>query len=32
MLEGVSIVRVHDVAVAVQLRELLMRPVEEVVS
>ena len=32
MLEGVSMVRVHDAAAAVQLRELLVRPVEEVVS
>ena len=32
MLEGVSMVRVHDAAVAVQLRELLVRPVEEVVA
>jgi len=32
MLEGVSMVRVHDAVAAVQLRELLVRPVEEVVS
>jgi len=32
MLEGVSMVRVHDAAAAVQLRELLVRPVEEVVA
>lgn len=32
MLEGVRMVRVHDAAAAVQLRELLVRPVEEVVS
>ncbi len=32
MQEGVSMVRVHDVAVAVQLRELITRPVGEVVS
>lgn len=32
MVEGVSMVRVHDVAAAVQLRELLVRPVEEVVA
>jgi dihydropteroate synthase len=32
MLQGVSMVRVHDAAVAVQLRELLVRPVEEVVA
>ena len=32
LLEGVSMVRVHDVAAAVQLRELLARPVEEVVA
>ena len=32
MLEGVSMVRVHDAAAAVQLRELLTRPVEEVVA
>jgi len=32
MLEGASMVRVHDVAVAVQLRELLVRPTEEVVA
>jgi dihydropteroate synthase len=32
LLEGVSMVRVHDVAAAVQLRELLVRPVEEVVA
>ena len=30
MLEGVSMVRVHDAAAAVQLRELLIRRVEEV--
>jgi dihydropteroate synthase len=30
--QGVSMVRVHDVAAAVQLRELLVRPVEEVVA
>jgi len=30
MLEGVSMVRVHDAAAAVQLRELLTRRVEEV--
>jgi dihydropteroate synthase len=32
MLQGVSMVRVHDAAAAVQLRELLVRPVEEVVG
>lgn len=32
LLQGVSMVRVHDAAVAVQLRELLDRPVEEVVA
>jgi dihydropteroate synthase len=32
MLEGVSMVRVHDAGAAVQLRELLVRPVEEVVA
>ncbi len=32
VLEGVSMVRVHDAAAAVQLRELLIRPVEEVVA
>jgi dihydropteroate synthase len=32
MLEGVSMVRVHDAGAAVQLRELLARPVEEVVA
>ena len=32
MLQGVSMVRVHDAAAAVQLRELLVRPVEEVVA
>ncbi len=32
MLEGVSMVRVHDAAAAVQLRELLVRHVEEVVA
>lgn len=32
ILEGVSMVRVHDAAAAVQLRELLTRPVEEVVA
>jgi dihydropteroate synthase len=32
LLQGVSMVRVHDVAAAVQLRELLVRPVEEVVA
>ena len=32
MLQGVSMVRVHDAAAAVQLRELLTRPVEEVVA
>ncbi len=32
LLQGVSMVRVHDAAVAVQLRELLTRPVEEVVA
>ncbi len=32
LLQGVSMVRVHDAAVAVQLRELLVRPVEEVVA
>jgi dihydropteroate synthase len=32
LLEGVSMVRVHDAAAAVQLRELLIRPVEEVVA
>jgi len=30
MAEGVSMVRVHDAVAAVQLRELLVRPVEEV--
>jgi dihydropteroate synthase len=32
LLQGVSMVRVHDAAAAVQLRELLARPVEEVVA
>lgn len=32
LLEGVSMVRVHDAVAALQLRELLVRPVEEVVS
>jgi dihydropteroate synthase len=32
LLQGVSMVRVHDAAAAVQLRELLSRPVEEVVA
>jgi dihydropteroate synthase len=32
LLQGVSMVRVHDVAAAGQLRELLVRPVEEVVA
>ena len=32
MLNGVSMVRVHDVPAAVQLRELIVRPVEEVVA
>ena len=32
MIEGVSMVRVHDAGAAVQLRELLARPVEEVVA
>lgn len=32
MVEGVSMVRVHDAVAAVQLRELLVRPVEEVVA
>jgi dihydropteroate synthase len=32
LLQGVSMVRVHDAAAAVQLRELLVRPVEEVVA
>jgi dihydropteroate synthase len=32
MLEGVSMVRVHDAVAAVQLRELLVRPVQEVVA
>jgi len=32
MAEGVSMVRVHDAVAAVQLRELLVRPVEEVVA
>lgn len=32
MLNGVSMVRVHDAGAAVQLRELLVRPVEEVVA
>jgi dihydropteroate synthase len=32
LVQGVSMVRVHDVAAAVQLRELLVRPVEEVVA
>jgi dihydropteroate synthase len=32
ILQGVSMVRVHDAAAAVQLRELLTRPVEEVVA
>lgn len=31
LLQGASMVRVHDAAVAVQLRELLVRPLEEVV-
>ena len=32
LLQGVSMVRVHDARAAVQLRELLVRPVEEVVA
>jgi len=32
MLQGVSMVRVHDAVAAVQLRELLVRPVEEVLA
>jgi len=32
LLQGVSMVRVHDAEAAVQLRELLVRPVEEVVA
>ena len=32
LLQGVSMVRVHDAGAAVQLRELLVRPVEEVVA
>jgi dihydropteroate synthase len=32
LLQGVSMVRVHDATAAVQLRELLVRPVEEVVA
>ena len=32
MLKGVSMVRVHDAEAAVQLRELLVRPVQEVVA
>ena len=32
MLQGVSMVRVHDAVAAVQLRELLVRPAEEVVA
>jgi dihydropteroate synthase len=32
MAEGVSMVRVHDAVAAVQLRELLVRPIEEVVA
>ena len=32
MLEGASMVRVHDAHAAVQLRELLVRPLEEVSS
>ncbi len=32
MLQGVSMVRVHDAGAAVQLRELLVRPLEEVVA
>jgi dihydropteroate synthase len=32
LLQGVSMVRVHDAAAAVQLRELLVRPVEEVIA
>jgi dihydropteroate synthase len=32
MLQGVSMVRVHDAVAAVQLRELLERPVQEVVA
>jgi dihydropteroate synthase len=32
LLQGVSMVRVHDAGAAVQLRELLTRPVEEVVA
>ena len=32
LIEGVAMVRVHDAAAAVQLRELLVRPVEEVVA
>jgi len=32
MLKGVSMVRVHDAEAAVQLRELLVRRVQEVVA
>jgi dihydropteroate synthase len=32
MLQGVSMVRVHDAVAAVQLRELLVRTVQEVVA
>jgi dihydropteroate synthase len=32
MVQGVSMVRVHDAVAAVQLRELLARPVKEVVA
>jgi dihydropteroate synthase len=32
MAQGVSMVRVHDAVAAVQLRELLVRPVEEVIA
>ena len=32
MVQGVSMVRVHDAVAAVQLRELLVRPVKEVVA
>lgn len=32
LVQGVSMVRVHDAVAAVQLRELLVRPVEEVVA
>jgi dihydropteroate synthase len=32
LLQGVSMVRVHDAVAAVQLRELLVRPVQEVMA